>query len=199
MTAISRYEKRGRPRSFDIDEAVTTAEQLFREKGYEGVGVAEIGKALGITPPSFYAAFGSKLGLFERVIAHYEAGDARFFPDALATEGPATAAIARLLDEAAEAYAARPGQAGCLVLDGTRGSGDAGALALTRARREAAEAAVRERIARDLPDRADRLAPMVMIALRGLSTSSADGVAREDLRAFALAAARMIAQEAERQ
>lgn len=194
---IQKVGGRGRPRSFDADEAVAVAERMFRERGYDGVGVADIGKALGITPPSFYAAFGSKLGLFERVIDRYQAGDAAFLPAALATPGSAVAAIGRLFEDAARSYAKRGDIAGCLVLDGARNSGDAQAVALTAALRDASVAAVAERIAADRPEEAGRLARMVMIALRGMSAAARDGASEDDLVAFARAASRAFAQESE--
>jgi hypothetical protein len=40
---------RGRPRRFDPDEAVATAQRLFHAKGYDGVSVADLTRALGIT------------------------------------------------------------------------------------------------------------------------------------------------------
>ena len=46
-----------------------TALALFHERGYDAVGVAELSQATGVKPPSLYAAFGSKQGLFERAVA----------------------------------------------------------------------------------------------------------------------------------
>ena len=72
---------------------------LFAERGYEAVGVAEICEASGITKPTLYHYFGSKLGLLEAIIdekggilaaraaeaAAYRAGDReRGVPDGLA-------------------------------------------------------------------------------------------------------------------
>ena len=59
---------RGRPRRFDPDAAVATAQQLFHARGYDAVSVADLTEALGINPPSFYAAFGSKAGLYARIL-----------------------------------------------------------------------------------------------------------------------------------
>ncbi len=53
----------GRPRQFDPEQAIETAQHLFHSRGYDAVSVADLTKAFGINPPSFYAAFGSKLGL----------------------------------------------------------------------------------------------------------------------------------------
>lgn len=63
---------RGRPRSFDLDEAAGKAGPLFWEYGYEGVSVDELTAAMGITTQSFYAAFKSKEQLYQRAIGWYE-------------------------------------------------------------------------------------------------------------------------------
>jgi AcrR family transcriptional regulator len=64
----------GRPRQFDIDKVIAIATNLFWEKGYEGTSLIDLTKAIGITPPSFYFAFGSKEGLFRKVIERYYTG-----------------------------------------------------------------------------------------------------------------------------
>lgn len=65
--------KMGRPRSFDRDEAVHQAMNLFWQYGYECTSLAMLKANLGkgITAPSFYAAFGSKEALFEEVVDCY--------------------------------------------------------------------------------------------------------------------------------
>ncbi len=66
----------GRPRQFDPEQAIETAQHLFHSRGYDAVSVADLTKAFGINPPSFYAAFGSKLGLYTRVLKRYRMTDA---------------------------------------------------------------------------------------------------------------------------
>ena len=61
----------GRPRQFDAEQAIETAQRLFHARGYDAVSVADLTQAFGINPPSFYAAFGSKLGLYTRVLQRY--------------------------------------------------------------------------------------------------------------------------------
>ena len=111
MTDAAKSPGRGRPRGFDPDQAVEVAQRLFQERGYDGVGVADIGKALGITPPSFYHAFGSKAALFDRVLDRYTGGFGQFVPDALMRETEVAAAIERVLMEAARLYARQDGVA----------------------------------------------------------------------------------------
>ena len=58
----------GRPREFDIDEAIQMATELFWRKGYEGTSLSDLIGAMRITAPSFYFAFGNKEKLFRKVI-----------------------------------------------------------------------------------------------------------------------------------
>jgi AcrR family transcriptional regulator len=65
---------RGRPRSFDRDKALLAAVRVFRERGYDGASVADLQEAMGgLSPPSLYAAFGSKEELFKEAVTTYAA------------------------------------------------------------------------------------------------------------------------------
>ncbi|KRB80742.1 TetR family transcriptional regulator [Sphingomonas sp. Root710] len=185
MSAIKKVQSRGRPRGFDPDRAIETAQALFQQRGYDGVGVAEIGRALGITPPSFYNAFGSKAALFAKVLDRYTSGFGRFVPEALEGEGDAAAAIERVLQGAARLYAEQDGISGCLVIDGARGSQDPEAKAMTARWMSESKAVLAARIAREIPDRADALASLVVTALKGMSAAARDGASRDELAAFA--------------
>ncbi|TWA83399.1 TetR family transcriptional regulator [Azospirillum brasilense] len=185
MVATKKSEPRGRRRSFDVDEAVETAMRLFHARGYDAVGVAELGAELGIKPPSFYAAFGSKAGLFERALRRYAAGEANIFARALAEGGDVATVIGRTLALAAELYPSQGGTAGCLVLDGARNSADPEAQALADAAKREGRAAVRDFIATEAPDRADALADLVVVAMMGMSAAARDGADRDRLERVA--------------
>ena len=53
---------------------VETAARLFRERGIDGVGVAEISKAAGLTHGALYGQFPSKQALVAEALAHGIAG-----------------------------------------------------------------------------------------------------------------------------
>ncbi|RBP07440.1 TetR family transcriptional regulator [Roseiarcus fermentans] len=172
-TNISR--PRGRPRRFDPDQAVATAQRLFRARGYDAVSVADVTEALGINPPSFYAAFGSKAGLYARVLERYAAGaDAVPLSDLLRPDRPVAECLAAVLEEAARRYAADPAAAGCLVLEGVR-CNDGEARETASAFHTAAEDRIRRYIAARHPEEAERLTDFVSTTMTGLSAKARDG------------------------
>ncbi len=63
----------GRPRAFDMDQALDRALDVFWRKGYEGATMCDLTAAMGINPPSLYAAFGNKEGLFRKALDRYAA------------------------------------------------------------------------------------------------------------------------------
>jgi TetR/AcrR family transcriptional repressor for divergent bdcA len=198
VTATQTLGSRGRPRSFDMDEAIHRAMRLFHRHGYDAVGVAELGAELGIKPPSFYAAFGSKVGLFERALERYAAGDANVFGRAQAEGGSVAEVIERTFDNAARFYPEHDGAAGCLVLDGARNSGDPEARAVIAAIKENSRATIRDYIAGKYPAQADELADLVVIALSGMSAAARDGAGATTLEAFSRMMARTFRREARR-
>ena len=54
----------GRKRSFDDDEVLARAREVFLEHGYEGTSIDALVKATGLLRGSLYGAFGSKRGMF---------------------------------------------------------------------------------------------------------------------------------------
>ncbi len=58
--------------------------KLFWDKGYEGTSMADLAKAMGLSPSSIYAAFGDKKALFQRAADKYAEDAASFYQGALA-------------------------------------------------------------------------------------------------------------------
>ena len=63
---------KGRPRAFDREAALHHALEVFWQRGYEPASITELCAAMGINPPSLYAAFGNKAKLFLEAVQHYE-------------------------------------------------------------------------------------------------------------------------------
>lgn len=184
---------RGRPRQFDPDHALVTAQRLFHAKGYDGVGVTDLTKALGINPPSFYAAFGSKAQLYLKVLDRYALTGAIPLMHILGADRPLAVSLSKLLEQAAHSYAADPLAAGCLVLEGTR-SHDVEAREAACGFHRAALEVIRNNIAEHYPLEADRLADFVCTTMAGLSASARHGQNLERLLATARLAAVAITQ-----
>ena len=184
---------RGRPRRFDPDEAVATAQRLFHARGYDAVTVADVTDALGINPPSFYAAFGSKAGLYARILARYAGNGAIALQEILRPDRPVAEALASVLEEAARHYAADPAAAGCIVVEGTRCM-DPEAREASRAAQAAAEEVIRRYIAARHPGEADRLTDYIITTMTGLSAQARNGHGLDRLLATARLAGQAIAQ-----
>lgn len=165
---------RGRPRRFDPDEGLATAQRLFHARGYDALGVADLTEALGISPPSFYAAYGSKAGLYARILGRYTGSDGIPLGEILRPGRPVVEALGVVLEEAARRYGADPAAAGCMAIEGTR-CNDAEARAAARALTAAAEDTIRRFVAETDPDMAARLADYVVTVMTGLSTMAREG------------------------
>lgn len=182
---------RGRPRRFDPDQAVATAQRLFHARGYDAVSVADLTQALGINPPSFYAAFGSKAGLYARVLERYSAAEGIPLAEILGANRPVAEALAAVLEDAARRYAARPDAAGCLAIEGAR-CDDPQAREAARALTSAGEETLRRFVAATHPDAAERLAGYIVTVMTGLSAMARQGHGPDRLAATAALAATAI-------
>jgi TetR/AcrR family transcriptional regulator, copper-responsive repressor len=181
---------RGRPRGFDRDRALERALRLFWSRGFEATSISDLTKAMHITPPALYSAYGDKKSLFLEAVARYEQSAGCFAQEALTEEPTAERAIRRLLHGAVEVFAKPSGPKGCLVVLGaincTVESGDIyEALA---ERRGNAEKAVRTRIATgkaagELAADVDveALTGVVTATLYGLAVKAKDGASRAQL------------------
>ena len=188
LPAASPRRKTGRPLSFDPEAALAPAMLLFWRQGYEGTSLAELTKAMGVTSPSVYAAYGDKKGLFRAAVRRYLAQP--LTPVEVVAQAPSAREAARSLVEGAVlAYTGADTPAGCLLASSAIAvspQSDDVRLELAAIRREI-EAALRDRIAAEageLPDGFDPagLAAFVMAVIQGFSTLARDGASRETLQ-----------------
>jgi AcrR family transcriptional regulator len=185
--------KRGRPATFDRQEALKRAMELFWAKGYEGSTLEDLLTVMGgITPPSFYHAFGSKEALFKEAADLYVACVGG--PGIRALEDGKTArdAIDAMLRRTAESLS-QPGRPhGCLLVLGATKCAPAsqGPQAYLQAARRRAPEVIRRRLARalaegDISPDADlgRIAAFYATVLHGLGVRAGDGASRAHLMA----------------
>lgn len=108
-------KQRGRPRVFDMDEALDKALEIFWKRGYEGASIAELTETLGINKPSLYAAFGNKEELFKKTLSRYVAGPVAFIQEAI--NQPTAYEVAQsFLTKAVEFFSDTQHPKGCLIV-----------------------------------------------------------------------------------
>lgn len=171
-------------RSFDRDTGVIAAKALFHEHGYDAVGIADLTRVLDINPPSLYAAFGSKAGLFDRCIKNY-VEEVNLPVDRILSENKLLSdAIYDLFITAAKQYAKSPRQRGCMVTEGMRADGPQ-ARSLASKYGNSIANYIEQYIQRHCPSRARELSDFVVTTLRGLSAAAQLGLPKIRLLAVA--------------
>lgn len=153
--------------------------------------MSELTEAMGITPPSLYAAFGDKKRLFLEAVDRYQAGPGSFAQAALCEEPTAEAAMRRLMMGTINSFFEPKGTKGCMVvLAATNCTTElSDIIEELAARRRLAERVVSDRIAagRDAGEFAagtdiDALAALIITTLYGLSIKARDGASQASLR-----------------
>lgn len=183
---------RGRQPTFDRDQALDAALELFWRHGYDGVSIADLTKAIGIAAPSLYHAFGSKADLFREVLRRY--GTIGITVEEI-TAAPTSYDAARQMLTRGIASVTMPGRPlGCMISNGMlmTSAENADLAAELRAIRAASREALKRRIARDvaeglLPEKTDAaaLARLVSALLQGISVQALDGATAAELSSVA--------------
>ena len=182
----------GRPRGFDVDEALDRALLVFWQKGFVATSMSDLTEAMGINRPSLYAAFGNKESLFRRALERYFQGPSSYLQEALLKK--TTFDVARhMLVGIVDLISASSTPPTCLWVHSAMSCGDlADPLAEEFAdQRKAGLAALRARFERgvregDLPagTNAAALAHFLQTVNVGLSVQGATGASRHELMAI---------------
>ena len=190
---------RGRPRSFDRDEALERAMDVFWEKGYESASLNDLTAAMGINPPSLYAAFGDKERLFLEAMERYYKKQREPITCAYAEETTARGAVERVLLEAAGQMATSGHNRGCMmVMAATTCSGASPELKSALAEwRSKSKLGLKGRLdcalqTGELPRDTDTaaLAGFYTAVLQGMSLQAREGASKKSLLAMAQTAMR---------
>ncbi|GAA3012315.1 TetR/AcrR family transcriptional regulator [Streptosporangium longisporum] len=103
----------GRPRSFDDDQVIGGALEIFWRHGYAATSLRDLKGGIGVLPGSLYAAYGDKHAIFLRALGRY-VDASREQADGIAAEGPVLPRVRELLLGVLEAARAEPGR-GCML------------------------------------------------------------------------------------
>lgn len=183
---------RGRPRSFDREQALERLMEVFWSKGYEGTQLNDLMAAINVGPPSFYAAFGSKEAVFMEAVDLYlaEVGARPMQP--LEHAPTAREGIRGMLEGSVEvALSTKPG--GCMLILGVVNCLPENQPAreyLLNARRKTVEL-IRACLRRGVEDGnlpegtdIDRLAAFYHGVMQAISFQARDGATRPELEAL---------------
>lgn len=185
---------RGRPRSFDRDQAIDTALALFWQRGYGAVSVPDLVAAMGIHAPSFYAAFGSKEQLLLEVVARYEARQIARIEAALDPGLGVRKGIAALLDGIARRFSDTDSPFGCFFIASAEScsASSPATQAILAAKRSRVGALLQRRLeqavaAGELPPGFDSAgtAAFLQAVIQGMSVQARDGAPHATLQAIA--------------
>jgi AcrR family transcriptional regulator len=176
-----------------MDKALDQALDVFWRNGYEGASITDLTGAMGINPPSLYAAFGNKAGLFRKAIDRYVEQRTKFWSEAF--EAPtARGVVKHLLRKSADFLTDECNPHGCmLVRSAVSCSEEEDAMRYElAARRAQGEVKLRERLKRgkkdgEMPSDLDPTdyARFIMTMLEGMSVRAAAGATRKELHKIA--------------
>lgn len=188
--AATTRRRRGRPRTFDKDAALTAAMFLFWERGYEGVSMDDLTEAMGISPSSLYASFGSKEELFLTTLDKYEKEIGMYWVPILENTAHGREAFVRMFEGASRELTRPDLPRGCMMTLALLHSSpqlDPLRRELNK-RRTAALDIITARLRRaieegDLPEKAaiDNLAQMLMTVFQGMTVRARAGADRKEL------------------
>ncbi len=183
----------GRPRTFDVDDALEAALGVFWRKGYEGTSYADLVGATGVERPALYSAFGNKEALFLKALKRYDGCYGNYVTTAI-QEASSREVASRFLEGAVDLSTRFENRAGCFGVNGVLAASDDAeparqALIEWRA---AGEALLRQRFERakgegDLPGAADcsALAAYLLAVAHGIAVQAKAGFPRNKLIAVA--------------
>jgi AcrR family transcriptional regulator len=175
----------GRPRQFDVDDALARALDLFWRNGYRTTTTRELEAGLGITQSSLYHAFGSKARLLDAVLDRYQAAVERSLLQPLRSDPDGLAGLVTFFRDVG-AWMAVDGR-GCLMVNlmAEEAPDDPAIADRTRTHRDRVRAALRTAIARACPaaDRrtVDQRADLLLAATLGVNIAARSGALPAEL------------------
>lgn len=153
---------RGRPRGFDLDEALDAALELFWSEGYRSTSTRALEAQLGVNQSSLYHAFGSKAGLLTAALDRYEHRIDTALVAPLEGSALGLKAVERFFTDL-HRWITHDGKRGCLVINLMAEDGGEDAVLTRRTRR------YRRRVRTALEQALERAASLGEIGTDGLT------------------------------
>lgn len=109
--------RRGRPRSFDADQALAAVRDTFWRKGYAATSLDDLCASTGLNRPSLYGAFGDKRALYIAVLQRNRQDMISNLTKGLAAPGALRERLLFIFSTASALYrAGDEGQRGCFLI-----------------------------------------------------------------------------------
>lgn len=116
ITASNTMRGRGRPREFDMNEALDKALRVFSERGYHATSIGILTDAMQLASGSVYKAFKDKRGVFLAAFDRYRAVRSGKLRAVIDTDKTGFERIRDALTFYADASHGTSGKQGCLVV-----------------------------------------------------------------------------------
>lgn len=191
LAIMEKLATRGRPREFEIEQALATALRVFWDKGYEGASISDLTEAMGLTRPSLYAAFGNKEELFKQALDLYETEKLSYVGNALAAETAKGVAERFLYGSIENITGECPGCLGVIASVNSRGGTSEISDDIQR-RAQSSSDALLARMQRAVDEGdfstsidADTITRYLMTVLQGMSVQAGSGASRAELEQVA--------------
>jgi AcrR family transcriptional regulator len=109
--------RRGRPRAFEAEAALTQAMDVFWRDGFAATSLDDVSAATGLNRPSLYGAFGDKRALYLQAYGQYRKRVNEAFQPLFEARAPLRAKLKRILTAALDLYlSGEAGPRGCFTV-----------------------------------------------------------------------------------
>jgi AcrR family transcriptional regulator len=184
--------ERGRPRSFDVDQALEAALRVFWKQGFLNASLSELTAEMGINKPSLYAAFGDKEHLYLAALGRYAERRLSGLARQMLGTADGREAVRQFLLALAALFSDPKLPGGCFIVNG---AADCGSSTMSHEVEQALQQALQsserlllERLARarddaQLPEGAvpEALAAFFITTVAGMSVMAKNGAPRHKL------------------
>lgn len=106
----------GRPREFELDEAVRKAMGVFWDRGYHDASLPDLLEGMDLSRGSFYKAFVDKRGVYLRALDAYIEDAIRTVVETLHSNPSPKAAIRQAFSQQVDSSSGKEGLRGCFVV-----------------------------------------------------------------------------------